>query len=182
MSESLQEQLRALGLAQDKPERKRAAGKRRKASKSGRSPQKGAAVGGSGGEPSLDEAYALREREERRQAARAREAKLAEERRRREINGKIRAIVEAGRLNRDDAEIPRNFLFRGRIRKVYVTADQQRALTAGEAGIVYLSGGYHLLPAESLEQVRRISPEHIVDLPSEDPDEEEHPVPDDLTW
>jgi uncharacterized protein YaiL (DUF2058 family) len=182
MSDSLQEQLRALGLAQDKPKRERQTGKRRKSSKAKRRPSKGPATAGSGEELTLDEAYALREREERRQQARAREAKLAEERRRREINGKIRAIVKAGRLNRDDAELPRNFLFRGRIRKIYVTADQQRALAAGEAGIVYLSGGYHLLPAESLDQIRRISSEHIVDLPAGDGDEDEHPVPDDLTW
>ena len=179
MSDSLQDQLRALGLAKDEPDRhpKQPRRKTRKGKNAARPP-----ATGSFPEPSLDEAYALREREERRDAARQRQARLEEERRRREINGRIRAVVEDFGLGRDGAELPRNFLFKGRIRKIYVTLEQQQALTVGAMGIVYLAGGYHLLAAEPLEQVRRISPEHVVDLRDAGDDEDEHPVPDDLVW
>ena len=179
MGESLKDQLRALGLASNTPDKSVRGGKRKGRGK--RHPPAGSR-NPKNSELSLDEAWALREREERRQAGRARQAKLAEERRRREINEKIRAIVGSGRLNRDDAAVPRHFLFNGRIRKLYVTPEQQRALVAGEIGIVYLTGGYHLLPAEAVESVRKISAEHVVDLQDDDSDEDDHPVPDDLVW
>ena len=179
MGDSLQEQLRALGLAREKADRRAGRGRRKARGKqrAGRP-----AASASRGEPSLDEAYALRERDERRAAERSRQAKLAEERRRREINEKIRRIVEECRLNRDDASVPRHFLYKGRIRKIYVTAEQQRALADGQMGLVYLTGGYHLLAIDPLEQVREISVEHVVDLEGSGPDEDEHPVPDDLVW
>ena len=90
--------------------------------------------------------------------------------------------MEERRLNRDDASVPRHFLYKGRIRKIYVTAEQQGALADGQMGLVYLTGGYHLLAIEPLEQVRGISAEHVVELEGADPDEDEHPVPDDLVW
>ena len=74
---------------------------------------------------------------------------------------------------------------RGKIipgRSNYVTAKQQAALTAGELGIVYLSGGYHLLARDQVEAVRRLSPEHVPDLGGVSEDDGDHPVPDDLTW
>jgi uncharacterized protein YaiL (DUF2058 family) len=179
MAESLQEQLRALGLANAKPER---AGGRERQKARGKPRQAPKQSAGAAGEPSLDQAYALREREEQREAGRARQKKLAEDRRRREINEQIRKIVEADRLNRNDAPLPRNFLYKGRIRKIYVTAEQQRSLSAGEMGIVYLTGGYHLLPAGPLEAARRVSADHVVDLTTGGEDEEDHPVPDDLVW
>lgn len=180
MSDSLQDQLRALGLAKKHRDRKKAPaaarsknrGKRR-ASESGRSSE----------ELSLEKAYALKRREEQKQADKARRKKQAEDRQRRLLNNQIRDIVKASRLNRDDAELARNFLFRGRIRKIHVTAEQLKALNAGELGIVYLSGGYHLLDLEQAEKVRALSAEHVVDLGTDDNgDDEEFPVPDDLTW
>ena len=190
MADSLQDQLRKLGLAKDQPERPGKGARERGKPAGIRGRGKGQA-GGKGrtagpgardGELPLEQAWALRERQEQREADAARQRKLAEDRRRREINERIRGIVERHRLNRDDAELPRNFLFRGRIRKLYVTPEQQAALTAGELGIVYLTGGYHLLAPEQLEAVRAIDAGHVVALDSGSPDEEEFPVPDDLEW
>jgi len=179
MGDSLRDQLRALGLAQSRP-----AAERTKQQTSRKANRRGQGRGAkSAGELSLDQAYALREREEQRLAQRARQQKLEEDRRRRQVNKAIRDIVSAQRQNRDDADIPRNFMFNGRIRKIYVSAEQQRALSAGELGIVYLSGSYHLLGPEALASVRGISSEHVVDLGLEAGEEDaEHPVPDDLIW
>jgi uncharacterized protein YaiL (DUF2058 family) len=176
MADSLQDQLRALGLAKNKPKKRpnEKTAKKRKRS----APSKGQ----KGGEVSLDQAYALRRREEQKQADRARRKKQAEDRQRREINRAIKAIVSAHRKNSEKADIARHFMFRDRIRKVYVTREQQKALGAGALGIVYLSGGYHLLEAEQLEAVRKISVEHVVELPDAAEDEDDHPVPDDLVW
>lgn len=192
MADSLQDQLRALGLAKtgkaERGSRKQGPGKSsgkevKQGGKSGRQrPPTDRSALRADGELPLEQAWALRELEEQRQAQQARDRKRAEERRRREINDSIRAIVEAHRLNRDDAEIARNFMFRGRIRKLYVTPGQQQALCEGRLGIVYLAGGYHLLDAEQLDAVRRIDPGHVVDLGAASGDEEQFPVPDDLLW
>jgi len=193
VGDSLQEQLRALGLATEKPARDRkpagkpggkarGKGSGKSAGKPGSKPGARPSDKGAGAEPSLSRAYALRERQEQKEADAARRRKLAEDRRRREINERVRAIVDPNRQNRDDGEVARHFLFRGRIRKLYVTPEQQAALAAGELGIVYLTGSYHLLAAEHLDAVRGVDPEHVVDLDSGGGDEEEFPVPDDLDW
>ena len=175
MADSLQDQLRALGLAREKPAAKKRA-------KPAGKPRRRKPGSGSTGEMSLDKAYSLRQREEKKQADRLRRRKQAEDRQRQEINGQIRTIVEKHRLNADGAELARNFLFRGRIRKIHVTSEQQRALSEGEMGIAYLSGSYFILAPEHLESVRAISPDHIVELGDGVEDEGDHPVPDDLAW
>lgn len=177
MSESLQDQLRALGLAKKKSENRKSSGpgKRAGRKRSGKPRNQD--------ELSLEKAYALKRKEEQKQADNVRRKKQAEDRQRRLLNNQIRDIVKAGRLNRDDAEIGRNFLFRGRIRKINVSPEQLRALNAGELGIVYLSGGYHLLDPANVDKVRVLSADHVVDLNTDIPDDDdEFPVPDDLSW
>jgi uncharacterized protein YaiL (DUF2058 family) len=73
-------------------------------------------------------------------------------------------------------------MFKGRIRKIYVTAEQLKALNSGDLGIVYLSGGYHLLPAEQVESVRQLSAQHVPDLSVGSDEDGDYPVPDDLVW
>lgn len=179
MNKSLQDQLLALGLAK-KNQQKKAGKTQRQPTRSGRTAA--TKITKNNAEVSLDKAYALRKREEQKQADTARRKKQAEDRQRRLINTEIRKIIKQHRLNSEQAEIARNFMFRGRIRKVYVTADQHKALGDGSMGIIYLSGGYHLLAGEQLEAVKKISAEHVVDLGGAEPEEEDHPVPDDLVW
>lgn len=190
MSKSLQDQLLALGLANKKPKKvrppsRRAPGKDNQRPGPGSLPKKGQGGGiqAAGGEVSLDRAYALRKQEEKKQVDTARKLKQEEDRQRRQLNNEIRAIVSKHRLNDAKAEVPRHFMYRGRIRKINVTQDQLKALNAGEFGIAYLSGGYHLLAPEHVEAVRKLSAEHIPDLASGETEEEnEFPIPDDLTW
>lgn len=176
MSDSLQDQLRALGLAKKSQQREKP---RRKGKPPAGRPKAGQSATG---EMPLGKAYALREKEEQQNADKARRRKQAEDRKRREINGKIREIVKDKRLNVDGAEVARNFMYRERIRKIYVTPEQNQALSAGELGLAYLSGGYHVLDRETLQQVRAIAADHVVDFDDAPEDEEEFPVPDDLRW
>lgn len=176
MSDSLQDQLRALGLATKSQERKQHRHKGKPAAK------RPTAKKSADGEMALSKAYALREKEEQKNADKARRRKRAEDRKRREINRKIREIVKDKRLNVADAEVPRNFMYRERIRKIYVTAEQNQALSSGELGLAYLSGGYHVLDRETLEQVRTIAADHVVDFEAASEDEDDFPVPDDLQW
>lgn len=190
MSKSLQDQLLALGLANKKRKKTRKTSSRSPGN-AGQCPgevsspnkEQGGGKQAAGGEVSLDRAYALRKQEEKKQADTVRKRKQAEDRKRRQLNNEIRAVVSKHRLNDSKAEVPRHFMYRGRIRKINVTPDQLKALNAGELGIAYLSGGYHLLAPEHVEAVRKLSEGHIPDLASGETEEEnEYPIPDDLAW
>ena len=191
MSKSLQEQLLSLGLAQDKPAKQKPS-----AQSSGGKPGRGSksSAGGGKGKPgkkspdksseemALARAYALREREEKKQAELTRRQKQEEDRRRRELNIALKAIVNQHRLNDPKAETARNFMYKGRIRKIHLTPEQLAGVNSGELGVVYLLGGYHLLAAEHVEAARNLSPEHVPDLTGSADDDDEFPVPDDLIW
>lgn len=175
MSISLKDQLLALGLApkKTKTESKKQHKPRPKAAK----PDSGNA------EISLDQAYRIRSKEERLQKERAIKLKREQERQRRETNQKIKAMVKACAIRDPAAENKRNFLYKGRIRSVLATREQINEINKGTIGIVYLSGNYHLMQADKIEEIRQFAPDHIPDLSGADsPDEEENPVPDDLIW
>lgn len=175
MSNSLKDQLLALGLApkKAKPQPKKQQKARPKAAR----PKKSSA------EISLDQAYRIRNKEERLQKEKAVELKREQERQRREINIKIKALIQETAVRDPAAENKRNFIYKGRIRSVLVTPEQINEITAGTIGVVYLSGNYHLLPAEKIEEIRQFAPDHIPDLSgAEHEEEEDNPVPDDLIW
>jgi len=175
MSNSLKDQLLALGLAPKKtpPEPK-------KHHKARRDPVKARK---SNAEISLDKAYGIRNREERLQKERAIAVKREQERQRRQTNQKIQALIKESSVRDPAAENKRNFLYKGRIRSVLATREQINEINAGSIGVVYLSGNYHLLPMDKIEEIRQFAPDHIPDLSgAEHPDEEANPVPDDLIW
>ena len=175
MSISLKDQLLALGLApkKTKPESKKQHKPRPKVVK----PDSGSA------EISLDQAYRIRSKEERLQKEKAIELKREQERQRRETNQKIKAMVKEGAIRDPAAENKRNFLYKGRIRSVLATREQINEINKGSIGVVYLSGNYHLMQADKIEEIRQFAPDHIPDLSgAENTDEEENPVPDDLIW
>lgn len=177
MSESLQDQLLALGLAKEKPRqaRRKQGGKPRGKPRASRK-EKGS------GEISLDAAYRAREREEKSRAERARAEKRALDLERRRINGRIGELLDGQALNDREGELKRNFLYKGKIRSVRVNAEQLKALNEGSLALVFLRGDYLVVKPELAEQVRTLSADHVPDLGSEEPGEDEFPVPDDIVW
>lgn len=171
---SLQDQLKELGLAK-KPVR---AGKKPHGNKTRAKRQ--------GGEMSLDQAYRLRDQEEKRAAKEKKEQKRLKDLERRRINKQIQALVEQHGLNDKQAENKRNFLYKGRIRSVLCTPEQLKALNAGELGVVFLKGNYILMRPEHVELVRAISADNVPDLgggSGEEVDEDDrYRIPDDLIW
>ncbi len=174
MSDSLKDQLRALGLATGKTGYKHT--KPHSASKK--------AAGTKGSEDiSLNQAYRMRDRQERQQQERASARKREQERQRKEVNRKVRSLVKVNAVRDEAADRKRNFLYKGRIRSVLATAEQLREINTGKLGVVYLSGSYHLMSAEKVAEVRQFAPDHVPDLQGADGvGEEDHPVPDDLIW
>ncbi len=54
------------------------------------------------------------------------------------------------------ADIARHFPYGGKIKRIYVTAEQLTALNAGELGVVQLNGRYLLVTAEVLAQCEAV--------------------------
>jgi len=175
MSESLKDQLRALGLTPKKTSKPR--------NKSPKARKKPAVHKSPDGELSLDQAYRMRNRQERQQKEQAIARKREQERQRREINQKIKALIKAHAVRDESADTKRNFLYKGRIRSVLTTPEQFREINDGKLGVVYLSGNYHLMPSDKVAEVHEFAPDHVPDLKGATSEgEEEHPVPDDMTW
>lgn len=124
-------------------------------------------------EISLEQAYRIRESQEKSEKQKARDRKIEEDRKRAMLNKQIRKIIDEHRLNLADAEDARYFMYKERIRKVHVSAEQLVQLNEGKLGVVYLAGGYHLLASEDIETVRKLSPAHVPDLLTGADDDEE---------
>jgi len=175
MSNSLKDQLLALGLAPKKT------GSRPKKQHKPR-PGQGKAKQ-SNAEISLDQAYKIRNRDERQQKEQAIARKREQERLRREINQKIKKSIKDHATRDEAADSKRSFLYKGRIRSVLATPEQISDINNGSLGVVYLSGNYHLMPADKIEEIRQFAPDHIPDLSGNESEEEkDNPVPDDLIW
>ena len=175
MSNSLKDQLLALGLAS-----KKTAPRLKKRHKP--RPEKAKAKD-SNAEITLDQAYRIRKKDDQKQKQQAVELKREQERQRREINQKIKALIKDSAIRDAAADSKRNFLYKGRIRSVLVTREQIGKINNGSLGVVYLSGNYHLMPAAKIEEIRQFAPDHIPDLSGvESEDEKDNPVPDDLIW
>lgn len=142
------------------------------------------------GEPSLREAFAQRERQEQSERDRAKAAAEAESRRKKQQREQLKQLLaQQAPLNDPAAEIARNFHWARKIRRVYVTSEQLRALNAGELGIVALDGRFLLHPADLVRAAVAIDP-HALGLlvdpnaPAAEPDYDDprYQVPDDLVW
>ena len=147
------DQLRQLGLAKKTP--KKPARKNRR--KGAGQPQ----AKDAGGEISLAAAYSERARDEQRQ----RDATAREKRRRKALNDALAKLIIPASLNSKDADIDRFFEYAGKIRKIFVTAEQQQALNQGELGIVTFRGGYHLVLPAIVEQVAEGKEEAVAHRP-----------------
>lgn len=137
----------------------------------------------------LAKAYAIRAQREKDERIAAEQAKQEEARQRREARARADALVDGRALNDTAADIARHFEYGGKIKRVHVTADQLRALNAGEIGVVQQKGRYLLVAADVLAQVEAAFPPAVAlrvdpaapagDDPYADP---RFQVPDDLVW
>jgi len=141
------------------------------------------------GEMDLGKAYAIRAQKEKEERIAAEAAKQEEARKRREARAQLTELVKGKGLNIADADIARHFPYGGKIKRVYVTAEQLKALNAGELGVLQLDGRYVLVDATLLAQAETVFPQAIAlkvdpnapagDDPYADP---QYQVPDDLVW
>ncbi|MEQ7663331.1 DUF2058 domain-containing protein [Xanthomonas nasturtii] len=137
----------------------------------------------------LAKAYAIRAQREKDERIEAERVKQEQARLRREAKAKLEELLKDKGLNHADAEIARHFPYGGKIKRIYVTADQLKALNAGELGVLQLNGRYLLVTAEVLAEAEAVFAPSVAlkvdpnapagDDPYADP---KYQVPDDLVW
>ena len=137
----------------------------------------------------LAKAYAIRAQKEKDERIEAERLKQEQARLRREARTKLAELLAGQGLNANDAEHVRHFEYGGKIKRVHVTADQLKALNAGELGVVQMEGRYLLVTAEVLAQAEAVFLPSVAlkvdpnasrnDDPHADP---QYQVPDDLVW
>lgn len=137
----------------------------------------------------LAKAYAIRAQREKDERIAAEQAKQEEARLRREARAKLAELVKDQTLNVADADIARHFPYGGKIKRIYVTADQLKALNAGELGVLQMDGRYLLVSAQMLAQAEALFPPAVAlkidpDAPAQDDPyaDPQYQVPDDLVW
>lgn len=118
---------------------------------------------------SLEQAYAIREKQEQRADLERKRAKMREDAKRKAQNDKLQALLGDRACNDPEAEIPRHFRDGDRITRIYVTESQRDALAEGRLGIVKLRRRYLLVDAEIVAEAARIKADAVVDL-SEEPE------------
>ncbi|MGN6513778.1 MAG: DUF2058 family protein [Lysobacteraceae bacterium] len=198
MSDSLRDQLLGLGFKPaPKPERKPDPQSRKPQAKAharphGKPPSRPQAAAKSARpreDIDLAKAYALRAQREKDERIEAERRRQEEARQRREAKAKLAALLQGKALNAADADVARHFPYGGKIKRIYVTEPQLRALNAGELGVVQLDGRYLLVAADVLAQAEavfapavalKVDPDApAADDPYADP---RYQVPDDLVW
>lgn len=137
----------------------------------------------------LAKAYAIRAQKEKDERIAAEAARQEQARKRREARARLGEFLKDKALNDKDADIARHFPYGGKIKRIYVNAEQLRALNAGELGVVQLDGRYVLVTAAVLAEAETIFAPAVAlkvdpnapadDDPYADP---EFQVPDDLVW
>ncbi|MBJ7574061.1 DUF2058 family protein [Luteimonas sp. MC1828] len=141
------------------------------------------------GDIDLAKAYAIRAQREKDERIEAERQKQEAARLRREALAKLAAMLEGKALNAADADHVRHFDYGGKIKRVHVTAEQLRALNAGELGVLQLNGRYVLVDIAVMAEAEAIYPAAVAlkvdpaapagDDPYADP---RYQVPDDLVW
>lgn len=137
----------------------------------------------------LGKAYAIRAQKEKEERVEAERLKQEEARLRREAKAKVEELLKDKALNDPAAEIARHFPYGGKIKRIYVNAEQLKALNAGELGVLQQNGRYLLVTAALLAEAEALFPACValkvdadapaVDDPYADP---QYQVPDDLVW
>jgi uncharacterized protein YaiL (DUF2058 family) len=137
----------------------------------------------------LAKAYAIRAQREKDERIAAEAAKQEEARKRREAREKLAELVKGQSLNDAAADIARHFPYGGKIKRIYVTQVQLKALNAGELGVLQMDGRYLLVTAALMAQAEAIFAPAVAlridpDAPAEDDPyaDPQYQVPDDLVW
>jgi uncharacterized protein YaiL (DUF2058 family) len=180
MPDSMQDQLRKIGLINDKKLRKaqrvkHAAEMERKAH------------GATPDDPALAAQKARSEKATRDRALNEERDRQANQK---ALRAQVRQLIELNRQARDGGEIPFNFADGRAVKKLFVTKRHQDHLVNGRLAIVKLDDKYELVPTAVAQKIRLRDPNTVVVC--NDAEQGKHPdvddpyadyeIPDDLNW
>lgn len=189
MSHSLKDQLLGLGFKDNpkKPDKQQSRPHSNKPPKKAGAPAKQHSK--STDEIDLAKAFALRQQEEQRAREQAERDKQELARLRKLAKEQVAQLLKDQVLNVPEAEIARHFPYGGKIKRVYVTAEQLRAINAGELAVVQHMGKFCIVPAAIALQVKSLIPALLAlhcdgteQAVSEEYADPQFAVPDDLVW
>jgi len=175
---SLQDQLLKAGLV-DEQQIKRTRSSKRKKGKQGRGK-------GDPGDESRRRAQQAAAEKARRDSELNRQRQ--EEAKRKAEDNELRQLIHVNRIPRGEGDVAYSFLDEDSIKRIYVTADQQRKLAKGSLALVRQDTGYELVLPEIAERVRARNESLVVllnkpgDDSEKDDDYADYKVPDDLMW
>jgi uncharacterized protein YaiL (DUF2058 family) len=140
-------------------------------------------------EMDLAKAFTLRQQDERRLREQAERDKQEQARIRKIAKEQVAALLKDALLNKADADIARHFPYGGKIKRIYVTAEQLVALNAGELAVVQQAGKFCLVEVAIALQIKALIPTLLAlhcdgteQLASEEYIDPQFQVPDDLIW
>lgn len=189
MAESLQDQLRKLGLVDEKKAKRAAQSKRttqRKKARQAKQQSREARAEARRDEPaSRQAARIVLSTQAERDRARERARRRGEERA--ALRAQIRQIIAKRKKDRAAGEISFSFIDGKKVRSLYVTAELREGLARGSLEIVRLGEGFEVVDRDVAERIRALDPKIVVDRRDTRLDEAEaayaeHPIPDDLDW
>lgn len=186
---SLQEQLLKAGLV-DENKLKQAAKEKQKHGKQARKSE---------GKSARKKAAAPKTDAQKRQAQRvARDRELNEKRKQaleqKAIAAQIKQLIETNKVDRSKGEIPYSFVYRNKIKKMYIGETEKNLLAAGRLAIVttvvnHEGRRFELVPMEVAHKIAERDAETVIELnqQAESTQDEDDPyadykIPDDLTW
>lgn len=128
----------------------------------------------------LDKAKKDKKLNEQRQAEAAAKAKFAQ----------IKQLVDGSKLSRKDGETPYSFTLKKKVKKLYVTEEQQKLLSRDQIVIVSLGDDtFELVPKAVASKIAERNPKYVVtnnvntpSAPVEDDPYADYQIPDDLSW
>ncbi len=111
----------------------------------------------------------------------------AERRQKADENAARELVIKHEIAHGRDGDLAFNFTHDGRIKKIYVSADQQQQLAQGKLAVARTRGRFRLIPRDIADRVAPRAPFLIAFAgdaggEAEDPAYESHPIPDDLMW
>ncbi len=110
------------------------------------------------------------------------------------IAAQVKQLIETNKVDRSKGEIPYSFVYRKKVKKMFVGETEKNLLSAGRLAIVTLvvnneGRRFELVPVEVARKIAERDPETVIDLPAaedsesaEDDPYADYKIPDDLTW
>lgn len=182
MAGSLKDQLLKAGLTDEKKARQMDKEKRKQAK-----------VAKSSGVEVVDESKEAARKALQAKAQRDRELNQAlnSKAQRKAINAQIKQLIEVNKVPKGKGDIGFNFTDGTKVKKIYITAADQKQLSAGRLGIVKQGDQYEVVPWPVAEKIAERDPGRVIsckDTNEPELNEEErdwykdYDIPDDLMW